>query len=356
MKRSLTYLFVLVNTIVFAQIGGTKAFTFLDLPVPARSAALGGATSAIWDNDVNLAYSNPALLSPACSKQLAFNYTNYIADLNYGNFLYAQKLKSYGTLGLGLQYYDYGKFVGRDEYDKETGTFKAADYSFNVSFAKTLNKDSTLSLGATLKTIYSHYDIYKSFGSAFDVGLTYHNKKQLAISLVAKNYGKQWKPYSESGPKEELPFDMLISITKKVPKAPFRVIVQYDHLTKWDLTYTDPNAENSNIDPFTNKAVVKTARQKRRDKISDGLDKFGRHVVIGTEVLLTKNFHIRVAYNFRKGKEMSITDKKVANGLSAGFGCKIYKFHLNYAFSKYALTGNTHTIGITTNFNYFGKK
>jgi hypothetical protein len=38
------------------------------------------------------------------------------------------------------------------------------------------------------------------------------------------------------------------------------------------------------------------------------------------------------------------------------FGFKMYKFHLDYAYSKYALTGNAHTIGITTNLGSFNKK
>lgn len=356
MKKVAIYFLVLLSSTNFAQIGGTKVYSFLDLPVPARSNALGGATMAIWDKDVNLSYSNPALLNPSCSKQLAFNYVNFVSDLNYGNFLYAQQFKKYGTFSAGLQYFNYGKFDGRDEYDVKTGTFKAADYSLNLAFAKTINKDSTLSLGVGLKTIYSHYDIYNSFGSAIDVGLTYHDKKGLAISLLAKNYGRQWKTFSENSPKENLPQNVVLGLSKKIPKAPFRIILQYDQLLKWDLRYTDPQTATSEIDPFTNKPVVKTDKQKRNDKIKAGFDKFGRHIILGTEVLIGKNFTIRVAYNFRKGKEMALSDVKKVNGLSLGFGLKVYKFHLDYAYSKYALTGNSHTIGITTNFNYFNKK
>jgi len=144
-------------------------------------------------------------------------------------------------------------------------------------------------------------------------------------------------------------------ISKKISKAPFRVILQYDQLLKWDLTYVNPQDQSTEIDPFTNKPIVKTDKQKRNDKIKSGLDKFSRHLVLGTEVLIGKNFTVRVAYNFRRGKEMALPDVKKANGLSLGLGLKVYKFHLDYAFSKYALTGNTHTIGITTNFNYFKK-
>lgn len=356
MKKIAFYIFVIFVNTTFAQIGGTKVFRFLDLQIPARSAALGGATNAIWDDDVNLSYNNPALLNPSMAKQLAFNYVNYVADLNYGNFMYAQQIKKHFTFGAGLQYFNYGKFDGRDEYDEKTGTFKAADYSLNLSIAKPLNADSTLSIGATLKTIYSHYESYYSLGSAVDVGLTYHNKKNFTITLLAKNYGKQWRTYTGSGDKEKLPSNFQIGISKKVAKAPFRLILLYDQLLKWDLTYVNPQVQNDNIDPFTNKPVVKTKKEIRNDNFRKGLDKFGRHIVIGTEIILTKNFNIRIAYNFKTGKEMALPDKKSANGLSVGFGLKIYKFHLNYGFSKYALTGNAHTFGITTNFNYFSKK
>lgn len=356
MKKIAFYIFVILVNTTFAQIGGTKVFRFLDLQIPARSAALGGATNAIWDDDVNLSYNNPALLNPSMAKQLAFNYVNYVADLNYGNFMYAQQIKKHFTFGAGLQYFNYGKFDGRDEYDEKTGTFKAADYSLNLSIAKPLNADSTLSIGATLKTIYSHYESYYSLGSAVDVGLTYHNKKNFTITLLAKNYGKQWRTYTGSGDKEKLPSNFQIGISKKVAKAPFRLILLYDQLLKWDLTYVNPQVQNDNIDPFTNKPVVKTKKEIRNDNFRKGLDKFGRHIVIGTEIILTKNFNIRIAYNFKTGKEMALPDKKSASGLSVGFGLKIYKFHLNYGFSKYALTGNAHTFGITTNFNYFSKK
>ena len=356
MKKILTYLLLISNVAVFAQLGGIKAYSFLDLPIPARTSALGGSSIAIWDKDVNLGYSNPALLNPSVSKQLSFNYVNYVSDLNYGNFLYAQQLKKYGTFAVGLQYFNYGKFDGRDEYNIETGTFRAADYCLNLAFAKTLNKDSSLSLGVALKTIYSHYDIYNSFGSAIDVGLTYHNKKQLTVSILAKNYGKQWKPYFENGVKQSLPTDIQLGFSKKIPKAPFRVVFQYDQLLKWDLTYVNPQDQSSSIDPFTNKPIVKTDKQKRNDKIKAGLDKFGRHLTLGTEIILGKNFTIRVSYNFRKGKEMALPDVKKANGLALGFGIKISKFHFDYSFYKYALTGNAHTIGVTTNLNYFHKK
>ncbi|MFO0477152.1 MAG: type IX secretion system protein PorQ [Bacteroidota bacterium] len=356
MKKPLLYIFITSFTSLFAQIGGTKVFRFLDLQVPARSSALGGATNAIWDNDVNLSYNNPALLNKLMSKQLAFNYVNYVADLNYGNFMYAHQIKNHFTLGAGIQYFNYGKIDGRDEFDKKTGTIKASDYALNLSIAKPLNEDSSLSIGATLKTIYSYYDSYYSFGNAVDIGLTYHSKKNLTITILAKNYGTQWRTYTGNGEKEKLPSNFQIGISKKISKAPFRLILLYDQLFKWDLTYADPNAISKDIDQFTKKPIVKSKSQIRNEKIKNGFDKFIRHFVIGTEIVFTKNFNIRIAYNFKTSKEMSLPDKRSLNGLSVGFGLKINKFHLSYGYFKQAVAGNSHTIGITTNFNYFNKK
>lgn len=355
MKKLATYLFILGNLSLAAQIGGLKSYSFLSLPGPARANALSGAAIAIWDNDVNLGYGNPALLHPGSARQLSFNHVNFVSDLNYGNFAWARQLKQFGTMGLGLQYFSYGKFDGRDEYDVSTGTFKAADYSLNISIAKPVNKDSSLSIGATLKTIYSHYESYSSVGNAVDVGLTYHDKKNMVISLLAKNYGRMWKSYSTTGTNEPLPFDLQLGFSKKVSKAPFRLIVQYDQLLKWDLTYTT-TVNQSTSDPFGTQTTAKTDKEIRNEKISKGLDRFGRHITLATEIILGKNVFVRVGYNFRKGKELSLPDKRAVNGFSAGFGVKIMKFHFNYAYSKYALNGNSHTFGITTNLNYFHKK
>lgn len=351
MIKPITYFALLSSCSLFAQFSGNKAFHILELPIPARANALGGATMAIWDNDINLTHSNPALLNPNCAKQLTFNHVNYIADLNYGNVAYAFNVKKYGTLSAGLSYFTYGKFDGRDEFDEQTGTFKASDYSLNLSFGKTINKDSTLSLGVALKTIYSHYETYYSFGNAVDVGLTFHNKKNFTASLLAKNYGRQWRSYSPTTEVAKMPTDFQIGLSKKISKAPFRLLLVYDQLLKWDLTYKSALNQDNTIDPFTNEPTV-----KKQSKIGGFFDKFGRHLTVGTEIILTKNFMLRVAYNYRKSMEMSLSDKRVASGLSLGLGFKISKFHFNYAFSKYSLTANAHTFGITTNFNYFGKK
>ena len=352
MKNLIIFLsFILLANVSVAQIGGTKTFRFLDLPVAARANALGGNGMSIWDDDINLSYSNPALLNAKCNNQFAVNYINYIADINYGNAAFSHHFNKVGTFAAGIQFFNYGKFDGRDEYDEQTGKFNAADYSINLSLARPISKDSSFTIGLTAKTIYSHYDMYYSFGSAFDLGFTYHNKKQFTASIVATNFGKQWRPYSgKNGIKEDLPGNVQIGISKKVPKAPFRLILTYDQLLKWDLTYVSPLDEKNQIDPFTNEPA------KKQTNFQKWGDHFIRHITIASEIILSKNFNLRVGYNFKRNLEMKLPDKKAANGLSLGLGVKIYKFHFSYAYAKYAVGGNAHNFSITTSLGYFTKK
>lgn len=358
MKKLFTiFSFVSLSLSTLAQVGGPTTYRFLDVPMPARAAALGGTSMSIWDNDINLYYSNPALLHAGCVKQLALNYSNYVADMNFGNVAYAHHFKNVGTVAAGLQFFDYGKFERRDEYDVKDGNFNASDYSLNLTFARRL-KDTSFSYGVTVKTIYSHYDIYSSFGNAADIGMTWAHKSGFTASALIKNLGAIWKPYDKNNDTIKLPVGTQLGISYKVKKAPFRLIFVYDGLLKkdWDRTYTSPLDESESTELFGETPKEKTKWQKFSAKVKENGDKFARHMIIGTEVLITKNFNLRVGYNYRLHKENMLPDKRTASGLSLGFGFQVHRFKLAYAFTKYNLSGNSSIISITANLGTYVKK
>src|SRR6478735_4577411 len=109
------FCFVAVSTIVSAQTGGNSSFSHLNFVPSARINSLGGNLISVKDNDVNLAFQNPALLSKSSSKQLAFNYCNYIGDINYGLVGFSPEIKKDYQLAFGLQSGSYGKFIETDE-------------------------------------------------------------------------------------------------------------------------------------------------------------------------------------------------------------------------------------------------
>ena len=49
---------------------------------------MGGDVISIFDNDVSLANFTPSLLNEKMDKQIAFNFVDYLADINFISFQY----------------------------------------------------------------------------------------------------------------------------------------------------------------------------------------------------------------------------------------------------------------------------
>ncbi len=339
----------------FSQIGGSSTYEFLNLSVPARVAAVGGTLISVKDNDVNLSFQNPGLLDSTMHNQLSMSYIDYFTDIRYGYAAYSRYYRNIGNFSAGIQFLDYGNFIAANNLGEITGNFKAADYCLNLSYSRPVKiikskkrspVDSMFAVGATLKTIYSKLGEYTSYGNAIDVGGIYNNRKKLfSAALVIKNVGKQWKTYHVVH--EPLPFEIQVGVSKKLAHAPFRFSITATHLEKWDLTYVDPLAVN--IDPITNDTI-------QPSKVSKFADKLARHFVLGGEILLTKNFNLRVGYNYERRQELKLESHPGIAGFSFGFGIKISKFHLSYGYAEYHAAGGPNHITITTNFSEFYSK
>lgn len=345
-------LFLLSATILTisasAQIGGNNTYEFLNLPISARVSALGGNLISVKDNDLNVSLINPSLLSDSMSNNIALSYINYFADINYGYVAYAKHFNNIGNFSAGIHYLDYGKFIRADEVGNTDGTFGASEMSLNLAYAKSI-LDTNLTVGVTLKTIYSQLENYSSWGSAIDLGATYVRPAHgFAAAVVVKNMGRQWKPYVE-GNREKLPFEIQIGISKKPKHVPFRFSLVYENLEKWDLTYIDPANPPLTEDPLTGEPI-----KQNKGKIWG--DKFMRHMVIGGEFIITKNFFLRAGYNYQRRKELKIPEKRGAAGFSFGFGFRIYKFHISYGRAVYHLAGPSNNFSVSMDLNSFYSK
>jgi hypothetical protein len=340
-------LFYFLTQFIFSQIGGNSAYEFLNLPFSAREAAAGGTLITVKDDDINLTFHNPALISEGMDNHFALSYVDYIADINYGYAAYSKTFANVGSFVIGMQYVNYGKFIEADPTGLITGSFTAADYSFNVGYCRQL--DSMFSVGATLKTIYSNLDTYTSLGSAADLGATYSNPHNLfTASAVVSGIGYQWMTYS-NGDQEPIPFEIQLGISKRLKKAPFRFSLIYQHLEKWDLTYVDPTDPNTTINPLTGTTT------------SHGPDnnffyKLGLHMVGSAEILIGKNFAIRVGYNYERQQELKILGQSSIAGFSGGFGFKISKFNFSYSYAQYSPAGASNTFTVTSGLSEFYRR
>jgi hypothetical protein len=182
-----------------------------------------------------------------------------------------------------------------------------------------------------------------------DAGLHYNNDKHLLQGgLVIRNAGLQITSYTGEYSEKVRP-EILLGITKKLPYAPFRFSLTYRHLEKWDLTYDLP--EENGV--WQNAFDTVPAKTKNLEIFGD---KLLRHLVIGTELLLTQNFYISMGYNYQRRQELKISTRPSMVGLSWGLGIRIAKFNISYGRASYHLAGATNHFSITTNLNRFYKK
>lgn len=341
LSLSLIFLLLIFSAASHAQIGGKSTYKFLSLPSSPRIVSMGGDFLSIKDADINLALSNPSLIVPELNNQLTLNFVDYFSDINYGFISYGRSFEKLGSFVGSVQYIDYGRFTYANDAGETAGNFKAGETALIIGWGKQL--DSTFSIGANFKTIFSAFESYNSFGLAVDVAGTYQNEHGFAASLLVRNIGTQIITY-DNGSREPLPFDLQIGMSKKLKHIPFRYSILLTNLHKWDLTYDDPTKLKT--DPFTGEKI-------KEDKFMDFLDKTFRHVIVGVEFIPTKNFSVRLGYDYRQRQELKVDSKLSTVGLSWGFGFRISKFQFNYARKAYHLAGSPNFISISTNLSDF---
>lgn len=326
----------------FSQSGGNNTYQFLGLTNSARVAALGGKNISLQDNDLNLAFHNPALLTKSMHNHLVLNYVNYFAGIHYGYVAYAMDQSFLGPLSGGIHFIDYGSFTGADPSGNVTGNFRAAEYSLNLSWSRKI--DSLLTVGITMKQIYSFLERYRSFGLAFDLGLNYYDSdKEFSASLVLSNLGLQLKGYYQDAFREPLPFEVMAGLTKKLEHAPFRFSLLFHQLETFPLR-TKPR--ETTLNPLEGEITENLAQKLGKEFMS--------HLIAGVEFIPSQNFFLSLGYNYLRRQQLKLADLPGTVGLSWGFGLRIKKVHVSYGRATYHLAGASNHFSISANLSAFG--
>lgn len=334
--------FLLPNA-VLAQSGGRGTYDFLNVAIPARVAALGGNTVAIDDDDIQLTLFNPALITEGVHNQLGLSYVDYYSDIHFSSIQYGRSIKNVGNFVGTLQYHNYGTFEYADEAGNRYGNFYASDFAAMLGWGRQL--DSSFSIGAQAKFINSSYESYHSFGIAVDVAGVYQSNSGWLFSLTARNIGSELKSYLP-GDGSVMPFSMQLAASKRLEHVPFRFMIVYDHLQKWDLTYNDPIDLKDKIDPITGSV-------QKPNNVEHFADQLMRHFILGGELYIGKNLSLRASYNYKRRQEMVIPDKLAMIGFAWGVGIKVSKFEINYSRSIFHVVGSPNYFSISTNLDEF---
>lgn len=322
--------------LLFSQIGGDGTYRFLDLTNSAKVAALGGVQIAFNDNDLDLTFYNPSLLSDTMRNQLSINYVSYIAGIGAGYAAFAPNFRGRNSFAAGIHYVNYGSFDGATENGQLTGTFSAAEYAINLFYSRAINPH--LKAGINLKPIFSSLESYHSFGIAADLGITWIAKDECSVlALVVKNVGTQITTYYKNGNREKIPWDVQLGYSKRLAHAPIRFFVTANHLNTWNLSYMN----RQNGEPILNEQSISFSSLLMR------------HLIFGAELLPEQHVTLRVGYNYQRQKELSIADHAGLVGFSAGVGVKIANFNLNYGIASFHLSSTAHYFSLAFNLAQF---
>lgn len=329
------------------QIGGLETYRFLGLSPSARVSGLAGNLITVADDDVNLAYQNPASLNPEMHQQIGFNHSFHLNDIGhsfvtYGHYAEKWDLSLYG----GLKYVNYGEIERTNEFFQTEGTFRANEYAFVLGAARQVY--DRLSLGANVKFISSQFDIYQSVGVATDLALFYTDTtKNFTATMVMKNIGTQLTTYDDE--RERLPFEIQVGVSKRLRYLPFRFSVIYEHLQAWNILYDDPNLEQG---------ILFIGQEDSGDSASDAFfDNLFRHFVFNGELLMgaKENFRLRFGYRHVLRRELSVNNFGSLSGFTFGVGLKVNRFRIDYGRYNLHLAGGQNHFSVSTNIQEFKK-
>ncbi|MCE3294556.1 MAG: hypothetical protein K0R65_270 [Crocinitomicaceae bacterium] len=327
-----------------AQVGGKSSFAALNLPFNARSAALGNDFISSRDEDINLAIQNPSLYNASMDRMLGVNQAFLASGINYGMLTYGRKYTDQLSGGFSLRYVNYGNMERTNDAGVSEGRFYAGDFILGSGISKQLNP--LISVGANLNLIYSQLESYSSFGMAVDLAGVYELKeKNLVVTALVKNAGYQLKPYIK-GQRAQLPAEFQFAIAHKVKHAPFRFTLLMHHLNTFDLTYVEPDL-GPTIDALTGDTIPV--------QLPGVGEKIFRHLTYQVELIFSKNFHLRTAFDYHLRQEMKVAERPGISGFSFGIGMKFKRFSLDYGLVAYSAAGFNNQVTLNVNLGQFRK-
>ncbi len=283
---------------------GTTAYPFLKTGVGARASALGGAFVGLSDDESAL-YFNPAGLLQLKGRHFITYYNNFVTDIQSGFVGYIHPSSEKTSLGLSINYFNYGSMEQTDSLGKSLGSFGAADLSFAFSYARKVKP--RFDLGANVKFILESEGAqnHSSDALALDLGGFYqHKDERTRFGAAVHNLGFQLKGFTSSH-KDPLPTVVKAGISHSLKEIPLLVAA--------DVSL-----------PFDNDVYFS----------------------LGGELTYLKPLFLRVGWtsfgeNFKTG-----LDKDKWAGVSFGFGINWKKYKFDYAFSSYGDLGGVHRVTV----------
>ncbi len=172
---------------------GTTAAQFLKIDIGARATAMGGAFASLA-NDASALYWNPAGIAQIVRPEVAFNFTNWISDINHGFVGAVIPVGRAGSVGFSAIFQSMGE-IEQTTIEQPRGTglfFTAQDFAFGVTYARAMT--DFIQVGITGKLIYQSIWNESAMGMGIDIGMMLDTGiKGIKIAMVMSNFGTELK-------------------------------------------------------------------------------------------------------------------------------------------------------------------
>ena len=321
----------------FAQLGGSRAFEYLNLPNSARLSALGGVNLTSGWNDPGQVITNPALLNDEMRNQLVISWLGYFADISNTSLTYAVNTGKCGVWGAHLSYLTYGNIESFDEHGFLSGNLNLNEYLFAISNSR---KFGPFSIGGSFKLAVSDLASFQASSLLFDLGGTFqHPEKDLTVGFAVKHLGFLLSDYTDKN-KSRLPTDVQLGVSYKPEYTPFRFSLTARNLIRVDATFFDPS----------------TNQLFGQDNAPGFSEQLFRRLVFGTELLVSPNFQLRLGYNHLLRQELKLKNVSGGAGFSFGLMFKVKRFEFAYSRALYHTAGGSNTFQINLNLDKLIKR
>lgn len=311
-----TLLVLLASTAATAQPGPPGAFSFLRLEPTARAASMAGAFGATTASDPAVVFYNPAALSPETHQTLSLSYLNHLSDLSAGFVAYGHTLAGVDA-AVGLRYFGWGEMTETDEFAQEMGTFGASNLALTLSGSRA--QGQRLRIGASLHAVLATVAEYRASALAADFGVRYSLPEAgFDAGLSLHNAGVTLSSLGAS--RDVLPLDLRVGVSKRLQHLPLLVSA-----TGYNLH--DPGAGPADRSTF---------------------EQILGHLALGAELQFSQAFQLRTGFNPRRNHELRTNSRLDTAGLSLGFGIRVRRYHVDYAFASWSGSGGLHQFSLRT--------
>lgn len=287
---------------------------------------------SVADGDLMQFVSNPAVSDSVASGAMGLNYTPYFAGIHGFQGAYNHEFNKVGGLSFAVAYVDYGDFEQTADNGDDEGEFTADDLLLTVGKSHHVG---SFSLGVNLKYARSGIAGYSSSMLLGDLGGIYRSPEvDWTVGIVMKNFGFVVDQYTSTN--LSVPFDVVIATSIKPEYMPFRFTIQAQNLTTEDIYFQNES------DISTSKAV-------------EIADRLFRHVLVGTELIISDGLQFLLGYNHLRGRELRVNDSGYGAGFSFGLKLAIKQFQIRYSHATYHAAGGSDYFTLQTNLNSFKK-